>query len=137
MLLFGHDAAVLEWLATRWGDPGRSDAAIGILDRKGTLRGALVLSVENPWTAGLGVYSEGVITPRDMKEFFSVVFGKSGLHRLAMRTERGNKKMKKLAGKIGWTFEGVAHAYYGPHGDALVYYMTPQTCRWIKRNEQT
>lgn len=132
-LLFGHDATVWNWAVSRWGDVGRTpDMAIGILDNVGALKGALLLSGENTWTAELSIVSDGVISPGVTKQFFRFVFGELGVHRLQMRTQRNNKAIKRTAPKMGWTFEGVSRGFYGPHGDALLFYMTPQTCRWIK-----
>ena len=132
-LLFGHDQAVWQWVETKWGTVGRApDAAFGIIDGDGVLRGALMLHAENAWTAELAVYSESAITPKIARSFFKVAFGDLGLWRLQIRTQRDNKAIKKAAPKMGWKFEGVARGFYGPHGDALLFYMTPELCRWIK-----
>lgn len=134
-LVLGHDDTCLQWLCQRWGDVGRvPQAVIGITDKQGVLRGAIPLWQENLWTWEVGVYSEGVISPRVTRQFFRVMFEDLAASRLQMKTERTNKRMRKLAPKLGWTFEGVARNYYGT-ADALCFGMTPQTCRWIKRNE--
>lgn len=134
MMLFGHDADVVQWAEQKWGTSvGRvPDLAIGLLDPAGVLRGALMLTTENAATATLSVYSEGMITHGVAKSFFGLCFDEWGITRLQMRTQKSNKAIKRAAPKMGFTFEGVAKGYYGPGRDALVFYMTPQSCRWIK-----
>lgn len=136
-LVFGHDDTCLQWLHKRWGgDIGRvPQAVIGIVDGDGVLHGAIPLWQENAYTWEVGVYSEGVIDTAITRQFFATMFFDIGAHRLQMKTERSNKRMKKLAPKLGWTFEGVSRNFYGDGQDALCFGMTPQSCRWIKRYE--
>lgn len=135
-LVFGHDATCLQWLQQRYGDVGRAPQyVLGIVDPQGVLHGALPLWRENAWTWEIGVYSEGVISSRVTRQFFRIMFEDLAADRLQMKTERTNKRMRKLAPKIGWVFEGVAKNYYGHGADALMFAMTPDKCRWIKRDE--
>lgn len=135
-LVFGHDDTCLQWLNRKWGgDIGRvPQAVIGIVDGNGVLHGAIPLWQENAFTWEVGVYSEGVIGTAVTRQFFALMFYDLCAQRLQMKTERTNKRMKKLAPKMGWTFEGIARGYYGS-GDALCFGMTPETCRWINRYE--
>lgn len=129
-LLVGHTDTVAQW-ALRYGPLARQpDAAFGIIDNDGVLRGALILYADNQWTAELEVV--GTVTNDIAKAFFAVVFQSIGLERLEIKTSRTNKATKKAAPKWGFTFDGVRKRYYGPHGDALCWYMTPETCRWLK-----
>lgn len=135
-LVFGHDATCLEWLQQRWDVGRRPQIVPGIVNESGVLHGAVPLWQENVWTWELGVYSEGVISPRVVRDVFAFVFVELAADRLQMKTQRSNKTMRKLAPKIGWTFEGVAKSYYGDGDDALMFAMTPLTCRWMKRHEK-
>lgn len=135
MLVTGHDDVCLQWLQRHWPDIGRPPQMVwGLTDRQGVLGGAIPLWQENAWTWEVGLYSHGVITPRATREFFAMMFYRVGAARLQMKTQRTNKKMKKLAPKLGWTFEGIARSYYGD-SDAICFGMTADTCRWIKRDE--
>lgn len=132
-LLFGHDETVARWVGERMeGVFVLPHVAIGMLDRNGTLRGGFVLTVHNATTAELTLYSEDVVTNGMVRGFFRWCFGTLGVHRLQLRTERTNKKAKRAAPKMGFKFEGVAREFYGPGEDALLFYMTPDNCRWIK-----
>ena len=132
-LLFGHDETVAKWVGERMdGVFVLPHAAVGMLDSKGTLRGGFVLTVHNATTAELTLYSEDVVTNGMVRGFFRWCFGSLGVHRLQLRTERTNKKAKRAAPKMGFKFEGVAREFYGPGEDALLFYMTPDHCRWIK-----
>lgn len=136
MLVTGHDDTCLQWLHRRWPDIGRPPQMVwGLTDADGVLGGAIPLWQENAWTWEVGLYSEGVIRPRDVRWFFWLMFNRLQADRLQMKTQRANKKMRKLAPKLGWTFEGISKSYYGEHGDAICFGMTPATCRWIKTHE--
>lgn len=131
-LLFGHDADVADWVAGKMGGlVVFPHAAIGMLDHNGVLRGAFVFAFHNAHTAELTLYSENVITNDMWRGAMSWVFEDIGIGRLQIRTERKNKAVKRAAPKFGFRFEGVARDYFGPGDDALLYYMTPATCRWI------
>lgn len=136
-LVCGHDDTCLQWLHQRWGgDVGRvPQLVLGLTDDDGVLRGAIPLWQENLWTWEVGLYSEGVISTRVTREFFVIAFGRLGAHRLQMKTERANKRMCKLAPKLGWTYEGTAKDYYGSGQHAVCFSMSPETCRWIRRYE--
>lgn len=132
-LLFGHDETVARWVEARMdGEFVFPHAAIGMLDSKGVLRGGFVLAAHNATTAELTLYSEDVISNGMVRGFFRWCFITLGVHRLQLRTTRKNKAAKRAAPKMGFKFEGVARDFYGPGDDALLYYMTPDFCRWIK-----
>lgn len=132
-LVSGHDQTVIEWASRVNGGLGRTpDVALGIIDDEGVLRGALLLHVYNPWTAELEVH--GRVSNDVAKAFFPWVFAQ-GVTRLEIKAAKTNKGTKKAAPKWGFSFDGVRRAYYGPHGDALCWYMTANKCRWLKREK--
>ena len=51
--------------------------------------------------------------------------------RVTIRTEKSNKIVKRHAPRLGFKFDGTRRDYYGPGADALEYYMTAETCRWV------
>jgi hypothetical protein len=135
-LLFGHDAEVAQWVGSKMaGHFLQPHIAVGMLDSEGSLRGAFVLAYHTPTTAEMTVYSECVISNGMWKEFARYAFLGLGLYRMQIRTARSNKTVKKAAPKYGFKFEGVARDYFAPGDDALLFYMTPSTCRWIKNGQ--
>lgn len=134
-LLFGHDADVAAWAENKL--EGRlvfPHAAVGMLDKRGVLRGAFLVSFHNPHTAELTLYSEQVMTNSMWRGFFMWVFEEVGIHRLQIRTHRKHKAIKKAAPKFGFIFEGVSRDFYGPGHDSLNFYLSPAKCRWIKES---
>ncbi len=103
---------------------------MGIIDDDGVLRGALLLTAYNAFTAELEVF--GRVSNDVAKQFFGWVFSR-GVSRLEIRAGRDNKGTKRAAPKFGFKFDGVRKDFYGPGSDALCWYMTPALCRWIKR----
>lgn len=134
-LLFGHDQDVAAWAENKL--EGRlvfPHAAVGMLDRRGVLRGAWLLSFYNPHTAELTLYSESVISNDMVRDCFRFTFETLNVNRLQIRTHRKHKTIKKAAPKYGFAFEGVSRDFYGPGMDSLNFYMTPAMCRWIRDN---
>jgi len=134
-LLFGHDREVAAWAENKL--EGRlvfPHAAIGMLDKRGVLRGAFLLSFHNPHTAELTLYSEEVMTNGMWRGFFRYTFEGLGIHRLQIRTHRKHRAIKRAAPKYGFRFEGVSRDFYGPGEDSLNFYMTPAMCRWIRED---
>lgn len=132
-LLIGHDADVAAWAENKL--EGRlifPHAAVGMLDRRGVLRGAWLLSFYNAQTAELTLYSEGVISNDMVRDCFRFTFDHLGVNRLQIRTTRKNKAVKRAAPKYGFRFEGVSRDFYGPGEDSLNFFMTPAMCRWIR-----
>jgi hypothetical protein len=135
-LLFGHDQDVAAWAENKL--EGRlvfPHAAVGMLDKRGVLRGAWILAFHNPHTAELDLYSEGVVTNGMIRGCFQFTFLSLGINRLQIRTHRWNKDIKKAAPKWGFKFEGVSREFYGPGVDSLNFYMTPAMCRWIRESD--
>jgi hypothetical protein len=132
-LLFGHDRDVAAWAEKKL--EGRlvfPHAAVGMLDKRGVLRGAWLLAFHNAHTAELTLYSEGVVTNGMIGDCFRFTFETLGVRRLQVRTHRSNRAVKRAAPKYGFKFEGVSREFYGPGEDSLNFYLTPAMCRWIK-----
>lgn len=130
-LLAGHDETVIEWASRENGGLGRKpDIALGVINRNGVLKGALLLHKYNPWTWELEVH--GIVSNDVAKDFFDGVFNKAGVHRVEIRASIENMGTRKAAPKWGFVLDGRLRDYYGPYGDAYQWHMTKDACRWIK-----
>jgi hypothetical protein len=129
-LLSGHDETVWRW-ANRFfeGELARPDWAVGVIDRDGVLRGALIGDERTPWTAEVTICGEKAFTPFVAKAFFAAYFAR--YWRLEVRTTRDNKTIKRNAPKWGLKFEGTARDYFGQGRSALMFSMLKSECRWI------
>ena len=132
-LLHGHDASVVGWLEHKMQDklmpPWRG---IGVIDDAGHLRAAHVLQPVTMWCSEWTLYSEQALTHGVMRAFFRHVFDDLKIHRLQIRTKRTNRAIRRAAPKFGFKFEGAARGYWGPDGDAFVFAMSKDQCRWMK-----
>lgn len=128
-LVAGHNDTVNAWIANFYGLHilHRPSESFGVIDDDGVLRGAMVTWFKTDATAELSVF--GRVSNDVLKAYFQWVFGH--IHRLEVRTNRRNKAVKKAAPKYGFTYQGPDRDYYGPRDDALVFFMTPDKCRWI------
>lgn len=131
-LVFGHDSTVNQWIERKYGVSvlQTPSVSIGVVDSDGVLRGAFVTTWRNSASAELHLY--GLTSNDTWKAYFRWVF--SHVHRLEVRTTKKNRAIKRAAPKFGFKFQGADAEFYGPNTHALVYYMTPQNCRWIKAN---
>jgi RimJ/RimL family protein N-acetyltransferase len=129
--LTGHDEAVLLWVYERYGvrTGGRPCEAWGVVDGSGVIVGAFVLTHEHNRTMELHLY--GRTSNDTWRAMFRAVFLWFNVYRLQIRTPRRNKAIRKAAPKFGFAFEGISRHFYGPGEDALCFYMTPETCRWL------
>lgn len=133
-LVHGHDQTVIAWIAKIYGQEVRQRpcAAMGTIDAEGVLRGAFVVTWKNDTTAELHVY--GRTSNDTFRAMFETAFTEWGVHRLEVRTSRTSKIIKKSAPKFGFRFQGVEREFYGPGRDALVYFMLPSECRWLRKD---
>ena len=130
-LVAGQNDAVFLWLERKHGvRPRHPSITFGTIDGQGVLRGAFVITAMNDTTAELHVY--GKTSNDTFKQMFRSVFGYLGVYRLEVRVSKRNKITKRAAPKFGFTFSGCAKHFYGQGHDALVFFMTPETCRWLK-----
>lgn len=103
----------------------RRFAAVG-LHRVSASREAEVLlcSHEVIWTRGI------------IRETFAWAFHVVGARRLVARIPSGDEKVRELAKRAGFTFEGLALDYFGEGRSAAVYAMTEKTCRWLPQERR-
>ena len=135
-LVEGHDIGVANWTAQKLGGEGAffvpPYTALGIVDKRGVLRGSFVIRAHNSTACELSVYSDGVLTHGAVRSMFRIMFGKLGFSCCLIHTTRTNKAVKRGAIKMGFRFIGPVPDFYGPNDDALQYCMTLNSCRWMK-----
>lgn len=120
-LLLGHDETVAAWVGQRIGKPFHAPfTAIGAIDGKGTLRGGFVLNGYNGSTVELSL--AGNVASRGLwRALLAYVFVQLGCARLQIHTEKSNAAVRRLAPKLGFTFEGKSRNFYGQGRGALLY----------------
>lgn len=135
-LLFGHDAAVLQWANQFFERPlSHPNWAIGAIDEGGVLQSALIGFEHSDEAVEVALCSTGMaITPEIVKHAFAVLFTK--YWRIEAKTTKDNRNVKRALPKWGFSFEGTAKDYWGPGRSALCYRMLKPDCRWIKEDGQ-
>lgn len=131
-IVTGHDDTIRAWLEDRFGVlvVHTPRLIMGVIDDRGVLRGAFVITWRTETTAELHLY--GRTSNDTWRAMFRLVFGELGVYRLEIRTAKDNKSIKRNAPKFGFRFDGKVHDYYGSGEHALAYSMTPHQCRWLK-----
>lgn len=124
-ILLGHDQTVAEWVGAQVGKPFHAPfTAIGAIDGTGTLRGGFVFTDYNGSSIELSLAGAGVALWRIGPAILEYVFGQLKCSRLQVHTAAENKVVRKLAPKLGFTFEGKSRNFYGRGRDALLYSLT-------------
>jgi RimJ/RimL family protein N-acetyltransferase len=138
-VVLGYDRAVAEWVRQRlpmigeWGPA----TAIGIA-RGGELIAGVVynnfrwLSIE----ASIASTSPAWCSRRNLAAIFSYPFRQLQCRRLGALTEVTNQPARAFLCRLGFREEGVLRqalppSAANPEGDAVIYGMTPEECRWL------
>ena len=122
-LVYGEDAAVVAYVSGITGKRfGLYDRAIGVAGRRGLIGGFVFTNWTGP-SIEMSLAGRGVISRSAWAAVADYVFGQCGCSRLAIHTERGNTRVRAIAPKLGFRFEGVARRMYGGQ-DGLTYALT-------------
>lgn len=123
-LVFGHDKAIAEWAASILGKPFHPPfTAFGLVDGAGHLRGGFVFTTYTGDSIEMSLVGSGCLTRGAMRAVIQYAFVQLGCSRLQVHTRRGNKKVRKLANRLGFQYEGVARRLYGDQ-DGFTYSVT-------------
>lgn len=121
MILLGHDEAVAEWVAAITGKPFHPPfTAIGAVDPAGHLTGGFVFTSFNGPTIELSLAGHGVANRGLWRAILYYVFEQLKADRIQIHTAASNKAVRKLAPRLGFSFEGKSRRFYGRE-DAFVY----------------
>ncbi len=138
--LTGHDQTVADWVGKKLSKPFVPPfTAIGWIDQFGALKAGAVFNDYNGSNIEVTIYGPKVMTRGMLRQGFYYAFTQLKANRLTARTERKNKRMRKILHKMGFVFEGVAARYFGPHkrNDALVFRMLRNDAeRWLQMSPQ-
>lgn len=123
-LLLGHDPAVAAWVGSKVGKPFHAPfTAIGAIDAAGTLQGGFVFTGFNGSSIDLSL--AGHLSHRGLwRAVLAYTFDQLGCSRLQVHTATDNRSVRKLAPRLGFTFEGKSRNFYGHGRDALQYSLT-------------
>ncbi len=119
--LLGEDAIVSAYVSGLTGDQ-YSDVirTLGVITPEGRLIGGFVLTNYSGHGIELSLAGRGCVARDSWDMLGSIVFRELGCQRLSVTTRRSNKRVRKLAPKFKFKFEGVARLFYGDE-DGLVF----------------
>lgn len=133
--LTGHDETIATWVSSKIGKPFQAPyVAIGALDATGSLQGGFVFTGFNGTSIEMTLAGAGVMDRAMWRAVAAYVFQQLGCTRLQVHTAASNRIVRKLAPRLGFTFEGKSRRFYGRE-DAYVFSLTaddlPAFCaRW-------
>lgn len=142
MLVFGHDAAVAEWVGTRvFGIPSVFDdkvRAIG-LERNGSLIAGVVYSDfredvnGNPLSIEMSIATvdKKWATRHNLRTFFAYPFIQLRLKRVQAVTSVNNEGAIKMLKRLGFSQEGLHKGAYLDGTDAVSFGMLNHECGWL------
>ncbi len=138
-LLFDHDKAVAEWVSKKLDcEIHKVLAAIGVLDKEGVLVGGAVLHDHTRYDVELTYFGLNTFTPTMVRAIAYTVFVYARLNRVSLTIARKKKRLRKVVGKFGFSYEGIRRRYYGlgQGNDGIQYGMLKDECRFLKRFEE-
>lgn len=123
-IVFGHDETVAKWVGSALGKPFHAPyTAFGLIDKDGYLRAGFVFTGYNGDAIEMSLAGGACLTRGAMRAVAQYVFHQLKCSRLQIHTPRKNKRVRKLAPKFGFKYEGVARRLYGEQ-DAFTYAIT-------------
>lgn len=115
-LLFGHDATVAEWVGQKIGKPFSAPfTAIGTLGADGRLTGGAVFTNYTGDAVEISIAGGGVVCRSFWAATAHYVFEQLKCSRLSVHTSEKNKRVRRMAPKFGFVYEGTARKMYGKH----------------------
>lgn len=113
-LLFGHDKIVAEWVGQKIGKPfSEPFTAIGTLGEGGRLTGGAVFTNYTGDAVEISIAGRGVVCRSFWSSVAHYVFEQLKCSRLAIHTSEKNKRVRRMAPKFGFVYEGTARKMYG------------------------
>lgn len=121
MMLLGHDEAVAQWVASITGKPFHPPfTTIGAVNPEGHLTGGFVFTGFNGSSIEMSLAGHGVTDRSLWRAILKYVFEQLKADRIQIHTASSNKAVRKLAPRLGFSFEGKSRRFYGSE-DAFVY----------------
>jgi hypothetical protein len=119
-ILIGADPDVDTFVAIETGDPMYgSFRTIAIRNGQGRLVAGLCLNNYTGNGIELSGAGKAICLRSARQKLCDLVFGFLGCRRMSITVRKSNKRMRALAPRLGFKFEGIARAYYG-NEDGLV-----------------
>lgn len=122
-MVFGKSRIVAQFIAERSGmqfSPATS--MIGVIDDAGNLTAGIAFTGYTGFGIEMTLAGSACLLRSVRQAICDYAFGALGCRRLQITTARSNKRVRKLAPRLGFTFEGRARGYYGDE-DGFVYSM--------------
>lgn len=136
-LVFDAPQAVAAFLAEEIGEVFTPPiSTIGAVDVKGRLIAGVAFTNFTGYGIEMTLAGRYCLSRTMRQAICDLVFGYLGCRRLAIVTPRTNRRVRRLAPKLGFIFEGRARAYYGKT-DGLTYSMLSNEAianrHWVPR----
>lgn len=120
-LVFGAPQAVSAFLAEQIGEVFTPPiSTIGVVDAAGNIVAGIAFTGFTGYGVEMTLAGRLCLTRAVRQTISDYVFGWLGCRRLAIVTRRSNRRVRRLAPRLGFTFEGRARGYYGEE-DGLAY----------------
>jgi hypothetical protein len=113
-LLVGHDKEVAAWaFSTYQMKPMPVDAAIGIVDESGTLRGAALYQSYNGFNVEFSYYGRRTLTLGIIRSLARIAIVQFNPSRVSVSVNRRSRFLTHHLPKLGFKLEGAARCFYG------------------------
>ena len=133
-ILIGKDKYVIDWVASQLQEPVNGGIGVGVVENN-LLVGGMVFHDYNGSNIEMTCFGPGCLNRRILSWLFNYVFMELGCNRLSVKTKRSNKRVLKLANRLGFTYEATLKQFFGPdkNDDAILFKMDLiSASRWMR-----
>lgn len=121
IFLRGEDQIVSAYVSGQTGDQyAEVMRTLGVLSEEGRIIGGFVLTNYTGYGVEMSLAGRGCVSRNAWDILGDIVFRELGCQRLSITTRRSNKRVRKLAPRFKFKFEGAARRFYG-NEDGLVF----------------
>lgn len=121
IFLTGENDIVSAFVSSKTGDQYVDVMrTLGILTPEGRIVGGFVLTNYTGHGVELSVAGKGCVSRGAWRELGDIVFRELACQRLSVTTRRSNKRVRKMAPRFKFKFEGIARRFYGDE-DGIVF----------------
>lgn len=121
IFLRDEDAIVSAYVSGQTGDQYTDVMrTLGILNDQGRIVGGFVVTNYTGYGVELSIAGRGCVSRGAWNALGDIVFRELGCQRLSVTTRRSNKRVRKMAPKFKFKFEGIARRFYGDE-DGIVF----------------
>lgn len=136
-MVYGNDSQVAAWVSHHLGVDFGLCAALGMAENDKLIAGVVFNNYQQYKGASVSIevtihsLDKRWATRHSLRHIFAYPFSHLKVRRLQATVSRKKKKTRRFLERLGFRLDGIAREAWHEGGDAAVYSMLPNECKWI------